>query len=555
MRSLALDLGKKFEAQGEFNKARVAFGMADSFLRDLEGFGGTELRPDQYRVAYDLARAYSRALNDTFTRSIAGDAMATNKQGGDRLAPELLGKRLLQGGNDPTYLRLEQIKNIGNFAVEEGLPGAESTVGSLHDVTEQILRNARAAAFDPETGQINPTALQKWVANNKDVLDQFPAVRRDLENATVANHVLREDTQAVKVRRAELRNQLSFYDVMNPVIDPDTGRRLGTESPTTAIAKALRAGNNTPIRDMNRLLALVEGAPDDAKESAMGGLKSSIFEWAATKAGGSHSGTFSPSTLYDAMFRPIKGSQNRIARAEWMLENKVANQAEISNLRSYLTEMVKFEAAEQAGEIGELVERAGPILDFYLGITGSALGTRAQSIMTGGQSGPGALIAAGKGAETMRRIFADIPASMQTDVMSELMRNPELLAAMMRKPRGDKERARLAQRVGDALIKLGFISPTRRGVPGTIRETDKELEREDIPAAPPVEEEAFLQIPTEAPTLPVGPAPSPVQQANAAPRVATPQPSGPVDRTRYAALFPNDPASAMIRQGIGSMMG
>jgi len=557
MRSLALDLGKKFEAQGEYNKARVAFGMADSFLRDLEGAEGTALRPDAWRVAYDMARAYSRALNDTFTRSIAGDAMATTKQGGDRLAPELLGKRLLQGGNDPTYLRVEQINEIGNFAMMEGLPGSEETIGTLRGVTEQILRNARAATFDPETGQINPQLLKRWIANNSDVLDQFPALRRDLENAEVANHVLREDTQAAKVARQEMKNQLSFYDLMNPIIDKETGRRLGTESPTTAIARALANGNKTPIRDMNRLLAIAKNAPEDMREAAMGGLKSAIFEWAATKAGGSHSGTFSPSTLYDAMFRPIKGSQNRIPLTEWMLENGVANQAEISNLKTYLAEMVKFEAAESAGEIGELVERAGPILDFYLGITGSALGTRAQSIMTGGQSGPGALIAAGKGAETMRRIFADIPASMQTDVMGELMRNPELLAAMMRKPRSERERLNLANRAGDILTQMGFVGPTRRGIPSGLREAEEATEREDIPPAPPappVEEEALLNIPTQAPTLNVGPAPSPVQQASAAP-VATPQPSGPVDRTRYAAMFPNDPASALIRQGIGSMMG
>jgi hypothetical protein len=556
MRSLALDLGKKFEAGGEFNKARVAFAMADSFLSDLQNAEGTALRPDAWQAAYDLARSYSRALNDTFTRSIAGDAMATTKQGGDRLAPELLGKRILQGGNDPAYLRIEQINEIGNFAMEQGFEGAADTIGTLRGTTEQILRNARAAAFDQETGQINPAALAKWMQQNSDILDQFPALRRDLENARISNHVLREDTQAAKVAQKELQNQLSFYDLMNPVIDPDTGRRLGTESPTTAVARALATGNKTPIRDLNRMLAVAQKAPDDMKDAAMGGLKSSILEWAATKAGGSHSGTFSPSTLYDAMFRPIKGSENRISLVDWMTSKGVMNNAEVSNLKAYLSEMVKFEAAEQSGEIGELVERAGPILDFYLGITGSALGTRAQSIMTGGQAGPGALIAAGKGAETMRKIFADIPASMQTDVMSELMRNPELLAAMMRKPRGDKERMRLAQRVGDLLTNLGFVTPARRAAPSVIRETDESQEQFVIPpaAVPSPDDEAALVPPAPAPTpTQVTQAPSPVPQPPAAASPASNVPSGPVDRTRFAALFPNDSAAQMIRQGIGSL--
>ena len=71
----------------------------------------------------------------------------------------------------------------------------------------------------------------------------------------------------------------------------------------------------------------------------------------------------------------------------------------------------------------------------------------------------------------------------------------------------------------------------------------------------PTDEEASLNIPAQAPTLPVGTAPSPsFQLASASLPQTTPQ-SGPVNRARYAAMFPNDPASALIRQGIGSMMG
>ncbi len=549
MRSIALDLGKKFSANKETNKARVAFAMADAMLQDLENAPGN----GDWRLAYDMARAYSRSLNDTFTRSIVGDTLASNRQGGDRLAPELLSKRLLQGGNDPTYLRVEQINEIGNFGVNEGLQNAETTVGTLRGVTEQILRNARASVFDSETGVVNPQKLAEYIDANEDLLNQFPALKRDLQSAETANILLRTETEAYKKAQNELKNQLSFYDLMNPMTDSKTGRIFGTESPTSAIAKALTPSNKTPIRDLNNLLDVAKNAPPDQKEAAMNGLKSTIFEWAGTKAGLTHSGTFSPSTLYNAMFRPIKGSQNRIPLSKWMLDNGVANEAEISNMKTYLTEMVKFEAAESAGEIGELVERAGPIMDFYLGITGSAIGTRAQSVLTGGQPGPGAIMSAGKGAETMRRIFADVPATQHIDVMSELMRNPELLAAMMRNPRGDKERSRLAQVVGDFMLELGFIGPARRGVPSIVRETDEAIEAEPIPTFE--DEEASLNIPAEAPTLNVGPAPSPViQTASASLPQTTPQ-SGPVNRARYAAMFPNDPASALIRQGIGSMMG
>ena len=552
LRGIALNYARRF-ASGEnpdYNSARIANEMASAMLDDL---GGASLGPaaDNYRFQYDTARAYSRALNDTFTRAFAGEATKTKGSGAASMGPELLARRILQGGNDPTYLRLEQINDIGMFAVEEGLADAETTVGTLRGVTEQILRNARSETFDPNTGQVNPDALAKWVAKNSDVLDQFPALKFDLQNAESANVLLKETSVINQKRQAEELAQLSFYDLMNPVVS-DTGRRVhGTESPTTAVARAINT--KAPIKGLNRLLEVVKNAPEDMQEQAMTGLKSSILEWAATKAGGSHSGTFSPSSLYDDMFRPIKGASGRVSLVDWMKENKVMNEAELSNLKTYLSEMVRFEASEKAGDIGELVDRAGPLFDFYLGITGSALGTRAQRLVTGGQSGPGALIAAGQGAETMRRIFNDIPAALQTDVMSELMANPTLLAAMMRKPRGDAERIRVAERIGGMLKDLGF-SPVRRAAPAVPREIDDEIEKETVPLPPSDQQGSLNTVPVGPPTQ-TGPVtqPSPVQQAAAPPQVAPVQSSGPVDRTRYAALFPNDSATQLMKSGIGSL--
>ena len=569
MRSMALDLGRQFEASGQRNNARVAYSMADAMLDDLQN---ARAEGDDWRVAYDVARAYSRSLNDTFTRAFAGTAMATQRTGAERIAPELLASRLLQGGNDPTYLRVLQINEIGDFAAREGLEGADQTIGTLRGVTEQILRNARAAAFNPETGQVNPDALARWVEQNKDLLDAFPALRTDLLDAQKANVLLRETGAANQRTQAEMMSQLSFYDLMNPVVAENGRRMFGTESPTTAIARALSRGNKTPIRSLNNLLKVVEDAPPDLQPQAMTGLKSAVLEWASTKAGGSMSGTFSPSTLYDSMFKPLPGSQNRISLTEWMLENNVISEMEVKNLRTYLNEMVKYEASQSAGRMDELVERAGPILDFYLSITGSAIGTRAQALVTGGNAGPGSLIAAGRGAETMRKLFSEIPAALQTDVMSELMRNPEMLAAMMRRPRNERESMQLAQRMQQLLVDGGFIAPARRALPGTIREIGRDrFEPPPVPAAPPSpipdtppsvqdlpgpDQRGSLTPPPPVPTRSGAAAPATIQRA-AAP--AAP-PSGPVDRARFAAFFPNDPTTDLIRQqaasgGIGSLMG
>jgi hypothetical protein len=400
-------------------------------------------------------------------------------------------------------------------------------------------------------------------------------------DAEKANVLLNETSAANRRMQAEKMAQLSFYDLMNPVISPDGRRTYGTESPTTAIARALSRGNKTPIRSLNNLLDVVTNAPPDVQPQAMTGLKSSILEWAATKAGGSMSGTFSPSTLYDSMFKPLPGSQNRVSLVEWMRENEVISEMEVSNLRTYLNEMVKFEAATTAGGIDELVERAGPILDFYLSVTGSALGTLASRTVTGGSSGPGSLVAAGRGAATMRKLFDQIPAALRSDVMSELMRNPEMLATMMRRPRNERESLRVMERMRNLLVDGGFIAPARRALPGIVRETSRDrFEPPAVPAAPAMPApDAPPTVPSTAPppnmpppnqrgsVTPLPPAPTgggaaataPIQRA-AAPQAPPQSPSGPVDRARFAAFFPNDSTTDLIRQqaassGIGSLMG
>jgi hypothetical protein len=80
------------------------------------------------------------------------------------------------------------------------------------------------------------------------------------------------------------------------------------------------------------------------------------------------------------------------------------------------------------------------------------------------------------------------------------------------------------------------------------------------PNMPPPDQRGSLMPLPAAPTGGGGAAATaPIQRA-AAPQAPPPPPSGPVDRARFAAFFPNDPTTDLIRQqaassGIGSLMG
>ena len=97
-----LNRGRKFMSEGNESDARIAYAVADAILDDISGIDGYA------NGAYQAARSYSRALNDTFTRTFAGDITGTKKTGAQRIAPEVLADRYLAGGVNALKMRTDQ---------------------------------------------------------------------------------------------------------------------------------------------------------------------------------------------------------------------------------------------------------------------------------------------------------------------------------------------------------------------------------------------------------------------------------------------------------------
>jgi len=559
MRGSALSAARSAMQNGDIDAARMAYRFARTLYNELDtGLAKAD------NAAYNMARAYSRALNDVFTRSFANTTKQRTRTGAPQTEPEMFARRLLQGGNDPAYLRMRQISEIGDFVRQQGLEAyaegselaGEEAVAGIQGTLLALQRNARAASFNPETGEIDPSKLRAFVRDNEELIGMFPRLRDDLLNAEKANVLLNEERLAIKAQDDEMRARVTWRNMLSEE----------TEDPVTAISEALARSNRKPMLSLNKLAQVAESAPENLRDAAKSGLKSSILEYAIEKAGGS-SKTFNAQNFYQTLFRKVPRADSDISLTEWMKGKGIMNEEEVDTLRRMIGEMAKFEVALATGgqDFLDVVERAGPVLDFYLSVAGSAVGTRAYNMMGG--SGPGALAAAGRGAQIFRQIFEQVPESMRTDVMSELMRDPELLATLMRKPKSDREKLRIADRIGVALRQMG-IAPVRRELPSTGREIREEFEALDRPALtpelmPPLEERRTQDF-QQTPAGPIrrAQAPRPVAQAAPLPMPA-PAPAAPQAATRqqYAALFPFESTSQMIRAsnpasgGIGSLMG
>lgn len=498
MRSTALNLARSLGAQGLRNEARIASNFAEAALRDLEKISDQSLS-----AAYQGAREFSRALNDVFTRSLAGDILETTRSGGQKIAPELLAQRLLAGGSDPVELRFNQIQEIGRFGLDNEFAGAAQTVQDLDTIYEAILRSARSAALIPgkpleEGGRINVQALNRWMGQNEDLLNQFPALRSDLSNLNTAQTLLTR-TEAYNKRKAqEIKNTINFQNLMGKNAD----------SPSFAVAQALSSGNKKPMTSLNSLARVANNAPEEMRESARAGLRASVLQWAMESAGMS-GGRFSPEVMNQKLFGAIPNTDSGLSVMDWMKKSNLISAEEAQRTQQVLAQMLRYERAAKGGALEQMAEESGPLFDLFLRIAGAKLGTMGSEMLGGGSQ---SLIAAGAGSRAIRNIFSNMPNVLNMDVMAELIRNPQLLADMLAKPKTEKARLQLGQKLLDFFGSQG-ITISRRPAPTAIREFAEDIFEDVVPPVE-VEEEPEVTPPLLPPEQPRTTGPLSVQNNN-----------------------------------------
>ncbi len=476
MRSTALNLARSLGAQGLRNEARIASNFAEAALIDLE-----KIADPSMSSAYQGAREYSRALNDVFTRSLAGDILETTRAGGQKIAPELLAQRLLAGGSDPVELRFNQIQEIGRFGIDNEFAGAAGTVQDLDTIYEAILRSARSAALIPgkpleEGGRINVQALNRWMGQNEDLLNQFPALRSDLSNLNTAQTLLTRTEVYNKRKAQEIKNTINFQNLMGKNAD----------SPSFAVAQALSSGNKKPMTSLNSLARVANNAPEEMRDSARAGLRASVLQWAMESAGMS-GGKFSPEVMNQKLFGPIQNTDSGISVMDWMKKSNLISAEESSRTQQVLAQMLRYEKAAKGGALEQMAEESGPLFDLFLRIAGAKVGTMGSEILGGGSQ---SLIAAGAGSRAVRNIFSNMPNVLNMDVMSELIKNPQLLAIMLAKPKSKQAELKLGQKILDFFGSQG-ITISRRPAPTAIREFAEDI-FEDV--VPPIEVEEESEV-------------------------------------------------------------
>jgi len=569
------------------DKARITGNFAELLLDIIE-----ELPFDQNaKNEQKIARAYSKAFNDVFTRTFTGKAALKAKSGELRVPPELLSKKLFVGGSDALAVKLDGFDEMFKFLKDNNIDTTYetsdgvvlNTVTDTQDLMNRLLRNylidPNANKFDPQTGEISFNSLNKFREQFKTILDlpEFASVKNDLVDVDTAKQLLFAVNQEQLANEKRLSSLVTFKQLASDA----------TESPITTINSAIGGGSDKPMANLKNLLEVVNNKDltPEQQTDAMAGLQHAFLDWAVDKAGGNtlkegNELAFKPSKLFQVLFTPIpkaagkqslltvkskpknkKTDPNEFEYGGWLVENGVMDEEMADRIHKSLIEMVSYQAEVESGNVNTLMTEASGLMDLYLTMVGSA-GATSLARRLGLRGGAGNIAIPSRGAKVVTDIYNKLPNQKLTKVMVNLFEDPKLFALHLKKARDAKDAGSILEQLQDNVTtKFGVKFP--RTAASLIISDPEEIV--DVEVGPNVGKAGETKKMIEAlKNMPPSPAPQlqqPVPPPTIAPApVAPPTASAarPVDRSQYAALFPNDMASGIIRsqdQGIGSLMG
>lgn len=442
-RSRALELAREAAAKGNFSRARFYGNMAEAALDDLD------------RIATQVpglteARQFSKELNDTFTRTFAGESLATKGTGADRIPPEVMLRRAFGTGKEAGALRLKQLEDATAFLKNKGIGGPEAAdkFDFMLDAQQLFLRQAASGAIDPVTGRASAIRLSRFMADNAELMERFPEIKRTLQDAVKSETGLQNVERWASNAQRTIDRDAAFAKV------------LRYDSPADAVRAAV--SSNTPAKDFIQLAKVARSGGRDAID----GLKAAAWQDAMRRAS-TESGELSFVRLQSVLFNPVRPGQPslmQIMKGQGLMTEAEAQSASFAIKRAMRIE----EALARGGRGGNwehLVGNPDALQDLVIRISGAKLGGAIAGSVPGNAAQGHGLIAAAAGSSYLRKVLEKIPQGKVKDVLVEAALSPELMATLLTKPKTQAEGIRLARRLHAYLLQAGITGDDAEQLP------------------------------------------------------------------------------------------
>ena len=445
-------------------------------------------------------------------------------------------------------------------------------------------------AFGEPTGEIiiEPTdSFETFMSDpvTQNILaEYFPALQSDLSDISKTRALFDNLSNENSLLNESMEASDSFTSLFRGVYD----NPIATVQDIIGTPGERTMSRENPIKDLSRIARTVAGS-DDPKV-IQGFLDTILNHGYAYSGGGSpinpQTGqiSFNPDKLRQYLFSPmVPGRRTTVVdvlRDTGVLEGGDAHLARISQVLAEMDKIQKAMSTARAGELGNIeapemtqriqmqIAEAG-VGAFGAGIASNFYGLLARAGIVGGA---GSLITSALGARVAREVLTKNPAILTQQLMTEMLKDPRIMADILEmtkdyKP-GDKLPSNQLRRMYTFLLGGGLVPAAMSyqefggNYYGRTMPEERQAQREEAGAVPIVPQRPNPRrvqpsiVPPPEPVTPPPqaaaprPMPPPVAQA---PAPTAQAPASPDQRARYAAMFPNDTASGLIRQGIGSL--
>ena len=573
---------------------------------------GELLTPDQQSIvkAYNTAKAYNFGLHNVTSRTYISEFSKQNAQRGMVLNPTE-SVNALKKGDDIPLTRINEMQGAVKFLINNAsdidtISYTNKSTGQryndvkfdtldtgleLNEIFELVIRDARKnivdTKVDPKTNElvrtVNAKKLEQYKnrPETKELFRIFPSIAKDLlgveeaqalVNASRANKKSLLNTPEQKAFKLFLDKPESAGQVIGQIL---SGSKVPAKQALQQMIDKIKfKGTFDQIDDSGKVVKTY------TSEEVLSGLMSSIINYAVIKSGGSGVG-FSPDRLYDTLFADVASVDPSAPNAglkliKFMQANGVVDQQYVDDLQKAISQMRNVEEGLANKDLSSTLFKRPSIFSmasYRVGgaMAGSAALSRFKKVASKfgiDLSGAG-LVVGQTGAAVGEKMFLVGPESITINNMAKIMSNPKILAKAIQEHSSPQSFIKGVTAVNVMLGNIAisaapkvardlnadesFIRPFDAGdreADYTKQRSQGELLKQEPPVAQPVAQP--VAPPAQEVTQLQGPKPPPTPAS--APVAPTTAPSsGPVDRSRFAAMFPNDIASGLIKQGIGSI--
>jgi hypothetical protein len=398
LRSELLALQRAARKAGNDNQARIIRHISDDVLTTLNSLPETG-------GPYDVARNFSRNVNEVFRDSAAGALARRSGAGEPTIAPELTLEKLLKSGGPDA-----------DVAARDLLAATNNSPATRQAIEDYLTRSFRDRAVSTD-GRIKTENATNWMRRNDALLQRFPEVRNRLAETVSAQS--QAETLAARQETVESGLRQRSDKRMDRLLD---------QRQESAVARFLNAEPGTEVSrvfdadDPAAMAASLRRSVDrDPSGKALAGLRGAFVDnlFARARQTTPDGAVFKGSAFMDALNDPKQAAALQA----------VFDAPALQRLRQIGTELTALERARGAGSLpGGVIEDApAKVLNFVATILAARFGGQ-----LGASTGlAGGLQAAGKASSAASKFVRFLTVDRAQRILRDAVTDPELFSALM----------------------------------------------------------------------------------------------------------------------------